>query len=153
MWRTDSLENPWCWERLKAGGEGDDRGWDGWMASLTQGTQVWVSSRRWWRTGNPGVLQSMGSQRVRRDWATEQQQQQYFHLQQTRLAGQVGSKEIVNEKLLRWFCIWNLVHLLSYLSLKEREAWHVAIHGVAKSWTWLSNWTKYIKFNKSLDRI
>ena len=46
-------------------------GWDGWMASLTQRTWVWASSRSWWRTGKPGVLQSIGSQRVRRDWATE----------------------------------------------------------------------------------
>ena len=65
---------PWCWGRLKAGGEGDDRGRDGWMASLTQWTWVWVSSGRWWRTRRPGVLQSMGSRRVRLDWAAEQQQ-------------------------------------------------------------------------------
>ena len=88
MWRTDSLENefsndsrndslknqfPWCWERLKAGGEGDDRGWDGWMASLTQWTWVWASSGSWW---------------------------------------------------------W------------DREAWRGAVNGVAKSRTWLSNWTE-----------
>ena len=65
------LKRPWCWERLKAGGEGDDRGWDGWMASLTQCTWVWVNSRSWWWTGRPGVLWSMGSQRVGRDWGTE----------------------------------------------------------------------------------
>ena len=53
-------KRPWCWERLKAGGEGDDRGWDGWMASLVQWPLVWASSGSWWRTGNPGVLQSMG---------------------------------------------------------------------------------------------
>ena len=64
-------KRPWCWERLKAGGEGDDRGWDGWMASLTQRTWVWVNSGSWWRTGRPGVLQSMGLQRVGHDWATE----------------------------------------------------------------------------------
>ena len=58
-------------ERLKAGGEGDNRGWDGWMASWTQWTWVWVNSRSWWWTERPGVLQSMGSQRVRHDWATE----------------------------------------------------------------------------------
>ena len=57
---ADLLENTWCWERLKAGGEGDDRGWDGWMASLTWWTWVWVCSRRWWRTGKPGLLWSMG---------------------------------------------------------------------------------------------
>ena len=61
----------WCWERLKAGGEGDDRRWDGWMASPTRWTWVWVNSGSWWWTGKPGVLQSMGSQRVRHDWATE----------------------------------------------------------------------------------
>ena len=65
------LKRPWCWERLKAGGEGDDRGWDGWMASLTQWTWVWVNSGSWWWTGRPGMLQSMGLQRVGHDWATE----------------------------------------------------------------------------------
>ena len=61
----------WCWEGLGAGGEGNDRGWDGWMASLTQWSWVWVNSRSWWWTGRPGVLQFMGSQRVGHDWATE----------------------------------------------------------------------------------
>ena len=60
-----------CWERLKAGGEGDDRGWDGWMVSLTQWTWVWANFGSWWWTGMPGVVQSMGSQRVGHDWATE----------------------------------------------------------------------------------
>ena len=68
---NDYLKRPWCWERLKARGEGDNRGWDGWMASLTQWTCVWVNSRRWWWTGRPGMLQSMVSQRVRHNWATE----------------------------------------------------------------------------------
>ena len=63
------LKRPWCWEGLRA--EGDDRGWDGWMASLTQWTWVWVKSGSWWWTGRPGVLRSMGSQRVGQDWATE----------------------------------------------------------------------------------
>ena len=71
MWRANSLERPWCWERLKAGGEGGESGWDGWMASPNQCTWVWASSRRWWGTGKPGVLQSMGLQRVHHDWATE----------------------------------------------------------------------------------
>ena len=61
----------WCWKRLWAGGEGDDRGWDGWMASRTQWTWVWVNSESWWWTGRPGVLRFMGSQRVGHDWATE----------------------------------------------------------------------------------
>ena len=55
------LKRPWCWKRLKVGGEGDKRGWDGWMASLTQWTWVWVNSRSWWWTGRPGMLHSMGS--------------------------------------------------------------------------------------------
>ena len=73
MLRVDSLERSWCWEGLGAGGEGDDRGWDGWMASPTRWTWVWVDSGSWWWTGWPGVLR---------------------------------------------------------------------FHGVAKSWTWLSNWTE-----------
>ena len=65
------LKRPWCWERLRAGGERDDRGWDGWMASPTQWIWVWVDSRNWWWTGRPGVLRFMWSERVGHDWATE----------------------------------------------------------------------------------
>ena len=61
----------WCWEGLGAGGEGDHRGWDSWMASPTRWTWVWVNSRSWWWTGRPGMLQFMGLQRVGHDWATE----------------------------------------------------------------------------------
>ena len=65
-------KRPWCWERLRAGGEGGDRGWDGWMASLmTRWTWVWASSGNWWWTGRPGVLQSMGLQSVGHNWVTE----------------------------------------------------------------------------------
>ena len=79
MQRADSLGKKqkktkkltWCWERLKAKGEGDDRGWDGWMALPTQWTWVWVNFGSWWCTGRPGVLKFMGSQRVGHDWATE----------------------------------------------------------------------------------
>ena len=73
--KSQLIRKDWCWERLKAGGERDNRGWDGWKASPTQWTWFWASSGRCWRTGKPGMLQSMGSQRVRHDWATEQQQQ------------------------------------------------------------------------------
>ena len=70
---------PWCWERLKAGGEGDDRGWDGWMALPTQWTWVWAGSgSSWWWIGRPGVLQSVGLQRVRHDWAIELNWTQLF---------------------------------------------------------------------------
>ena len=80
-WNSDTLDTwceelshwkrPWCWERLKAGGEGHDRGWDGGMVSLTWWTWVWASSGSWQWTGKPGVLQSMGSQRPRHNWVTE----------------------------------------------------------------------------------
>ena len=76
LWPPDAeepthLKGLWCWQRLKAGGEGDNRGWNGWMASSSQWIWVWVSSRNWWWTGRPDVLQSMGSQWVAHDWATE----------------------------------------------------------------------------------
>ena len=80
-WSSSTLANwceelthwkrPWCWERLKAGGEGDNRGPDGLMASPTGWTWVWASSRSWWCRGKPGMLQSMGSQRVVHNWVTE----------------------------------------------------------------------------------
>ena len=79
-WNSNSLatwckepthwKRPWCWERLRAGG-GGDRVWDSWMASSMWWTWLWVGSRSWWWTGKPGVLQSMGLQRVGHDWATE----------------------------------------------------------------------------------
>ena len=71
MRRVDSLEKTLMLGGLEAGGEGDDRGWDGWMASRTRWTWVWVNSRRWWWTVRPGVLRFMGLQRVGHDWATE----------------------------------------------------------------------------------
>ena len=76
LWPADAKswligKDLWCWEGLGAGGEGDDRGWDGWMASLTRCAWVWVNSRSWWWTGMSGMLQFMGLQRVRHDWATE----------------------------------------------------------------------------------
>ena len=61
----------WCWEGLGTGGEGDDRGWDGWVASPTQWTWVWVNSGSWWWTGRPGVLWFMGLQTAGHDWVTE----------------------------------------------------------------------------------
>ena len=75
LWPPDvkswSLGQDWCWESLKVGEEGDDRGWDGWMASPTQWTWVWVSSRSGWMTGKPGMLHSVGLQRVRHGWLTK----------------------------------------------------------------------------------
>ena len=71
MRRADSFKKTLMLEGLKVGGEGEDRGWDGWMASPTQWTWVWINSRSWWWTDMPGVLWSMGLQRVRHDWATK----------------------------------------------------------------------------------
>ena len=71
MRKLTHFKRSWCWERLRAGGEGDDRGWDVWMASPTQCIWVWVNSGIWWWTGRPGMLLFMGSQKVRHDWATE----------------------------------------------------------------------------------
>ena len=73
-------KRPWCWQRLKAGGEEVGRGWHGWIASPTQWTWIWTNSRRQWRTGKPGVLQSMELQRVRHSLVTEQQVFYFFFL-------------------------------------------------------------------------
>ena len=79
VWPPDAknclIRKDWCWEKIESRRRRNNRGWDGWMTSLTQWTWVWASSRRWWRTGNSGVLQSMGSKRVGHNWVTEQQQQ------------------------------------------------------------------------------
>ena len=71
MWRADSFERTLMPGILRPGRDGDNRGWDGWMASLTQWTWTWVDSGSWWGTGRPGVMWFMGFQRVRHDWATE----------------------------------------------------------------------------------
>ena len=80
MWRADSLEKTLILERFRAGGEVSNRGWDGWMVSRTQRTWVWANSEKWWRTGKPGVLQSMGLQRVGHDWVTELNWTEHFSL-------------------------------------------------------------------------
>ena len=79
MRRVDSLKKTLMLGGFGAGGEGDDRGWDGWMASLTQWTWIWVNSRSWWWTGRPGVLWFMESQGVGHDWATELNWTDFFH--------------------------------------------------------------------------
>ena len=84
-------KRPWCWEGLGAGGEGDNRGWDGSMASLTQWMWVWVNSGSWWWTGRPGVLWFMGSRRVGHDWATELNLTELMkHKLESRLPGEIS---------------------------------------------------------------
>ena len=116
MQRTDSLEKHRCWERFKAGGEADDRGWAGWMASLMWWMWLWVGSGSWWWTGKPGVLQFTGSQRVGHDWATEL----------TELTGLFWKLIWDNSHTFHIHCltqclfhghnIWNINFLLSHLS-------------------------------------
>ena len=79
------LKRPWCWERLKVEGEGDNGGWDGWMSSPTQWTWVWINSRSWWWTGRPGMLQSMGSQRVRDDRVTKLNWTECIHMESRKM--------------------------------------------------------------------
>ena len=86
-------KRPWCWERLRAGGEGDDRGWDGRMASPTRWTWVWVDSRSWWWTERPAVLRCMGSQRVG-----------------TRLSDWIELN--IMEKILKYMCVCAVYHKL-----------------------------------------
>ena len=73
-------KRPWCWERLRAEGEGHSRGWDSWMALPTQWRWVWVNSGGWWWTVRPGVLQLMGSQRVRHNWVTKLNWTEHIHI-------------------------------------------------------------------------
>ena len=80
MWRTDSMEKTLMMGKIEGGRRRDDKRWDGWMASPTRWTWVWASSRSWWWTGKPGVLQSIGLQRVRHDWVTELNWQGLFIL-------------------------------------------------------------------------
>ena len=82
MWRTDSFEKMLMLGKIEGRGEGNDKGWDGWMTSPTRWTWVWVSSGSWWWTGKPGMLQSMGLQRIGHDWVTEPN---WTELQSTRL--------------------------------------------------------------------
>ena len=107
-------KRPWCWEGLGARGEGDDRGWDGWMASLTQCMWVWVNSRSWWWTGRLGMLWFMGSQRVGHDWAIEMNWTEG------------------NGYPLQYSCLGNPT---------DRRAWQAVVHGVTKSQTRHSDWT------------
>ena len=111
------LKRSWCWERLTAGGEGDDRGWDGWMASPTQWTWVWASSGSWWWTGRPGMLQSMGSQRVGHDWATELN---WWWLLKDRLGEFQGEMEIFLI-LIMVLITWTNTHVKIHGTLHQRK--------------------------------
>ena len=102
MWRADSFEKTLMWERLRAGGEGGDRGWDGWMASPTQCTWVWVNSGSWWWTGRPDVLQFIGSQRVGHNWATELSWRLVISPRSGNIRHKVRSHQVLNEWMEGW---------------------------------------------------
>ena len=96
-------KRPWCWERLKVRAEGDDRGWDGWMSSLTQWTWVWVDSRSWWWTGRPGVLQSMGSQRVRaQSWLSDWTELNWMHEKHLLRSASLVAVSFIISELVLW---------------------------------------------------
>ena len=130
-------KSPWCWERLKAGGERDDRGWDGWMASSTQWAWVWASSGSWWWIAKPGVLQSMGSQRVRHDGANER------NWRKRRATVRVTAET-------RWACS---IHMASTTEGPPWASPGAICMGYKEDWTERlpssSSWTYIITFEKS----
>ena len=140
-------ERPWCWEGLRAGGEGDNRGWDGWMASPTCWTWVWVDSGSWWWTGRPGVLRFIGSQRVGHDWAAG------LDWTESNLgfpggsvvkdppanAGDIGDAgSITGSGRFPGGGNGNPLQSSTLENFMDRGTWWVPVHGIAKSWTWRS---------------
>ena len=118
MWKLTHWKRPWGWERLKAGGEGDNRGPDSWMASPAQWTWVWASSRSWWWTGRPGMLQSTVSQRVGLHWTTE--------LNWERQKSACVCAEVLSDSALVWLCasLWTAAcQALLSLGISRQEYW------------------------------
>ena len=124
------LKRPWCWEKLKARGEGDDRGWDGLMASLTQWTWVWVNSTSWWWTGRPGVLWFMGSQRVGHDWVTELNWTEETHVWRLALEDTLEKGMATHSSILAWRTPW---------TKEPGRLQSIESHRVVHDW---SNWVR-----------
>ena len=106
----------WCWEGLGAGGEEDDGGWDGWMASRTRWTWVWVNSGRWWWTGRPGVLRFMGSQKSRTrlsDW--------------TELNWGFSVHGIFQARVLEWGAVVFSGNILNFIKCQVRQ-WSLLLY-------------------------
>ena len=148
------LKRCWCWKRLKVGREGDDRGWDGWMASPTHWTWVWVNSGSWWWTRKPGVLQSMGLQRVRHDratglnWTVFLEISCFFH-DPTDVSNLISGSSAFSKSSLN-ICKF-MVHILLKPGLENFEhyfasVWNEcnrvkwALFGIVFLWGWNENW-------------
>ena len=121
LWPPDTKNwlIPWCWERLKAGGEGDDRGWDSWMASSTQWTWVWANSERWWRTGKPGMLQAHGitkSQTWFSEWTTKKLRQLDGSFVNLRM--EYNHKHLTN---IYWCLQCSRHHLIFYWKCRKKK--------------------------------
>ena len=112
-------KRPRCWEGLGAGGEGDDGGWDGWMASLTRWTWVWLNSGSWWWTGRPGVLWFMGSQRVRHNWATELK---WTELNWITHNGKESEKEYIYIYMYNWTSLLYTLNIVNQLYFNLKKA-------------------------------
>ena len=126
-WRKELThwKRPWCWEGLRAGGKGDNRRWDGWMASVTRWKWVWVDSGSWWWIGRPGVLWFMGLQRVRYNWATELN---YITLLKFPLCYPLGTSLLWLTSLLlniSWLFPVVILKSISFLSI---PIYHIQIH-------------------------
>ena len=153
------LKRPWCWERLRAGREGDDRGWDGWMASPTQWTWVWVNSGSWWWTGRLGVLRFMGSQGVGHDWATELNWSFVFAFISMILRD--GSKKMLlqftSESILAMSSSRSFI--MSALTLRSLIHFELIFVYVVKEWSnlifymWLSHFPRTICWRDCLSNI
>ena len=128
-------KRPWCWEGLGAGGERDDREWDGWMASLTRWTWVWVNSGSLWWTERPGMLRFMGSQRVGQDWATELNWKSYQASFLTTVIWREKSttKEGWKNQICRdeTTCYWTIISSMKNLKNKIKS-----IKNKRERWTW-----------------
>ena len=118
MWRADSLEKTLMLVGIEAGGQGADRGWDGWMASLTQWTWVCLASGSWWWTGKPSVLQSMRWQRVRHHWATELTD---CPIQKSPFQGKLPQNMFDNLKRISLIIYWHAFHLQFHLETSEKS--------------------------------
>ena len=128
-------KRPWCWERLRAGGEADDRGWDGWMASLTPWTWVLASSGSWWWEGNPStLLQSIGSQRFGHDWVTELKTDWHTHTDQPPYHHQKGTTVIV---------FHGLSHLVEMYGVSTKNHAPTIVVSMANSYVSRTSWARY----------